>query len=133
VRHSNRVDVPGPYPSLQVRRLPRASDATPGSGPREEADCARPTLRAPQSRPYTSSFRHIRYRQWPSLNQRCLPLDANYTQSHATAMLTKVDVFRGKRRQTAEVKYRLIDAEKTHHGVSLLARMLGVSRQGYYV
>ncbi|WP_345475868.1 IS3 family transposase, partial [Actinoallomurus oryzae] len=33
---------------------------------------------------------------------------------------------------SAEVKYRLIDAEKTHHGVSLLARVLGVSRQGYY-
>jgi putative transposase len=30
------------------------------------------------------------------------------------------------------VKYRLIDAEKTHHDVSLLARVLGVSRQGYY-
>jgi putative transposase len=30
------------------------------------------------------------------------------------------------------VRYRLIDAEKTHHGVSLLARVLGVSRQGYY-
>ncbi|MEU4549055.1 IS3 family transposase [Nonomuraea dietziae] len=30
------------------------------------------------------------------------------------------------------MKYRLIDAEKTHHGVSLLARVLGVSRQGYY-
>ena len=30
------------------------------------------------------------------------------------------------------MKYRLIDAEKTHHGVSRLARVLGVSRQGYY-
>jgi hypothetical protein len=30
------------------------------------------------------------------------------------------------------MKYRLIDAEKTHHDVSLLARVLGVSRQGYY-
>jgi len=30
------------------------------------------------------------------------------------------------------VKYRLIHAEKTHHAVSLLARVLGVSRQGYY-
>jgi putative transposase len=30
------------------------------------------------------------------------------------------------------VKYRLIHAEKTHHDVSLLARVLGVSRQGYY-
>jgi putative transposase len=30
------------------------------------------------------------------------------------------------------MKYRLIDAEKDHHGVSLLARVLGVSRQGYY-
>ncbi|GLY91347.1 hypothetical protein [Actinoallomurus iriomotensis] len=31
------------------------------------------------------------------------------------------------------MKYRLIDAEKAHHGVSLLARVVGVSRQGYYV
>lgn len=30
------------------------------------------------------------------------------------------------------MKYRLIHAEKTHHDVSLLARVLGVSRQGYY-
>lgn len=30
------------------------------------------------------------------------------------------------------MKYRLIHAEKTHHAVSLLARVLGVSRQGYY-
>jgi putative transposase len=30
------------------------------------------------------------------------------------------------------MKYRLIDAERTHHGVSPLARVLGVSRQGYY-
>ncbi|WP_079045637.1 IS3 family transposase [Carbonactinospora thermoautotrophica] len=30
------------------------------------------------------------------------------------------------------MKYRLIEAEKAHHGVSLLARVLGVSRQGYY-
>ncbi|MEV0973562.1 fumarylacetoacetase [Microtetraspora glauca] len=30
------------------------------------------------------------------------------------------------------MKYRLIDAEKDHHDVSLLARVLGVSRQGYY-
>jgi putative transposase len=30
------------------------------------------------------------------------------------------------------MKYRLIDAEKAHHGVFLLARVLGVSRQGYY-
>ena len=30
------------------------------------------------------------------------------------------------------MKYRLIDAEKDHHGVSQLARVLGVSRQGYY-
>ncbi|MFJ2028613.1 IS3 family transposase [Streptosporangium sp. NPDC087985] len=30
------------------------------------------------------------------------------------------------------MKYRLIDAEKDHHAVSLLARVLGVSRQGYY-
>ena len=30
------------------------------------------------------------------------------------------------------MKYRLIHAEKTHHEVSLLARVLGVSRQGYY-
>lgn len=28
--------------------------------------------------------------------------------------------------------YRVIDAEKAHHDVSLLARVLGVSRQGYY-
>jgi putative transposase len=28
--------------------------------------------------------------------------------------------------------YRLIDAEKTHHGVSRLARVLGVARAGYY-
>ncbi|WP_329430884.1 IS3 family transposase [Streptosporangium sp. NBC_01495] len=33
---------------------------------------------------------------------------------------------------SAEMKYRLIDAEKDHHDVSLLARVLGVSRQGYY-
>jgi hypothetical protein len=32
----------------------------------------------------------------------------------------------------AETKYRLIDVEKTHHGVSPLARVLGMSRQGYY-
>lgn len=30
------------------------------------------------------------------------------------------------------MRYRLIDAEKTHHSVSVLARVLGVSRQGYY-
>jgi putative transposase len=30
------------------------------------------------------------------------------------------------------MKYRLIHAEKDHHDVSLLARVLGVSRQGYY-
>lgn len=30
------------------------------------------------------------------------------------------------------MRYRLIDAEKDHHEVSLLARVLGVSRQGYY-
>lgn len=30
------------------------------------------------------------------------------------------------------MKYRLIHAEKAHHAVSLLARVLGVSRQGYY-
>lgn len=30
------------------------------------------------------------------------------------------------------MKYRLIDAEKDHHSVSQLARVLGVSRQGYY-
>ncbi|MFG1825879.1 hypothetical protein ACGFIJ_25645, partial [Microbispora bryophytorum] len=30
------------------------------------------------------------------------------------------------------MKYRLIDAEKTRYGVSLLARVLGVSRQGHY-
>ncbi len=30
------------------------------------------------------------------------------------------------------MKYRLIDAEKTRYGVSLMARVLGVSRQGYY-
>jgi hypothetical protein len=28
--------------------------------------------------------------------------------------------------------YRLIDAEKAHHGVSRLARVLGVARAGYY-
>ncbi|MDX3100348.1 hypothetical protein [Nonomuraea angiospora] len=28
--------------------------------------------------------------------------------------------------------FRLIHAEKDHHEVSLLARVLGVSRQGYY-
>jgi putative transposase len=28
--------------------------------------------------------------------------------------------------------FRLIDAEKAHHGVSLLWRVLGVSRAGYY-
>ncbi|MEU8252306.1 IS3 family transposase [Nonomuraea sp. NPDC048916] len=33
---------------------------------------------------------------------------------------------------SAEMKYRLIHAEKDHHEVSLLARVLGVSRQGYY-
>src|SRR5690242_14661649 len=31
------------------------------------------------------------------------------------------------------MRFRLIHAEKDHHGVSLLARVLGVSRQGYYV
>ncbi|MCA2220014.1 tyrosine-type recombinase/integrase [Nonomuraea aurantiaca] len=30
------------------------------------------------------------------------------------------------------MRIRLIDAEKDHHDVSLLARVLGVSRQGYY-
>lgn len=30
------------------------------------------------------------------------------------------------------MKYRLIDAEKDHHSVSQLARVLGVSRRGYY-
>ncbi|MEU8404118.1 hypothetical protein AB0C28_53885 [Nonomuraea sp. NPDC048892] len=30
------------------------------------------------------------------------------------------------------MKFRLIHAEKDHHEVSLLARVLGVSRQGYY-
>ncbi|GAA3169377.1 hypothetical protein GCM10010466_68640 [Planomonospora alba] len=30
------------------------------------------------------------------------------------------------------MRFRLIDAENDHHGVSLLARVLGVSRQGYY-
>ncbi|SNR96735.1 putative transposase [Streptosporangium subroseum] len=30
------------------------------------------------------------------------------------------------------MRFRLIHAEKDHHGVSLLARVLGVSRQGYY-
>ncbi|WP_246091033.1 hypothetical protein [Nonomuraea deserti] len=30
------------------------------------------------------------------------------------------------------MRFRLIDAEKDHHEVSLLARVLGVSRQGYY-
>ncbi|MFG1685210.1 IS3 family transposase [Nonomuraea sp. NPDC049269] len=33
---------------------------------------------------------------------------------------------------SAEMRYRLIDAEKDHHEVFLLARVLGVSRQGYY-
>ncbi|MFI6637458.1 IS3 family transposase [Nonomuraea fuscirosea] len=33
---------------------------------------------------------------------------------------------------SVEMKYRLIHAEKDHHEVSLLARVLGVSRQGYY-
>ncbi|WP_246081265.1 IS3 family transposase, partial [Nonomuraea mesophila] len=33
---------------------------------------------------------------------------------------------------SAEMKFRLIHAEKGHHEVSLLARVLGVSRQGYY-
>ncbi|MEV4078056.1 IS3 family transposase [Nonomuraea fuscirosea] len=33
---------------------------------------------------------------------------------------------------SAEMKFRLIHAEKDHHEVSLLARVLGVSRQGYY-
>ncbi|AWS48603.1 IS3 family transposase [Streptosporangium sp. 'caverna'] len=33
---------------------------------------------------------------------------------------------------SAEMKFRLIHAEKDHHDVSLLARVLGVSRQGYY-
>ncbi len=28
--------------------------------------------------------------------------------------------------------FRLIDEEKTHHSVSRMARLLGVSRQGYY-
>lgn len=30
------------------------------------------------------------------------------------------------------MKFALIDAEKTHHSVSVLARVLGVSREGYY-
>ncbi|MBG0823087.1 hypothetical protein HS048_20340 [Planomonospora sp. ID91781] len=30
------------------------------------------------------------------------------------------------------MKFRLVDAENDHHDVSLLARVLGVSRQGYY-
>ncbi|MDF2705427.1 IS3 family transposase [Nonomuraea muscovyensis] len=30
------------------------------------------------------------------------------------------------------MRFRLIHAEKDHHEVSLLARVLGVSRQGYY-
>jgi putative transposase len=30
------------------------------------------------------------------------------------------------------MRFRLIEAEKDHHDVSLLARVLGVSRQGYY-
>lgn len=30
------------------------------------------------------------------------------------------------------MRFRLIDAENDHHDVSLLARVLGVSRQGYY-
>ena len=30
------------------------------------------------------------------------------------------------------MKYRLIDAEKPHHAVSRLARVLGVSRSGYH-
>jgi putative transposase len=29
-------------------------------------------------------------------------------------------------------RYRLIDQEKAHHGVSRLARVLGVARAGYY-
>ncbi len=28
--------------------------------------------------------------------------------------------------------YRLIDENSAHHDVSLMARLLGVSRQGYY-
>ncbi|MBB5491940.1 hypothetical protein HNR07_003077 [Nocardiopsis metallicus] len=28
--------------------------------------------------------------------------------------------------------FRLIDEEKTRHSVSLMSRLLGVSRQGYY-
>jgi len=31
------------------------------------------------------------------------------------------------------MKFRMIEAEKTHHDVSVLARVLGVSREGYYV
>ncbi len=31
------------------------------------------------------------------------------------------------------MKFQLIDAENDHHDVSLLARVLGVSRQGYYL
>lgn len=31
------------------------------------------------------------------------------------------------------MKFRMIEAEKTHHEVSVLARVLGVSREGYYV
>ncbi len=30
------------------------------------------------------------------------------------------------------MKFRLTDEEKAHHDVSLMARLLGVSRQGYY-
>ncbi|MCM3885222.1 IS3 family transposase [Frankia sp. R82] len=32
----------------------------------------------------------------------------------------------------SDMKFALIDAEKTHHSVSVLARVLGVSREGYY-
>ena len=34
--------------------------------------------------------------------------------------------------RSAEMNYRLIDAEKPHHAVSRLARVLGVSRAGFY-
>jgi putative transposase len=39
---------------------------------------------------------------------------------------------RGDRSDDIAMTFRLIEAEKDHHAVSLLARVLGVSRQGFY-
>ncbi|MFC4116986.1 transposase [Nonomuraea zeae] len=47
-------------------------------------------------------------------------------------ILRKAAAFFARETDLPEMKFRLIHAEKDHHEVSLLARVLGVSRQGYY-